>query len=490
MTQKEEEETKQEEVLADDDDEEYDPDDMEENNNNNNNNIVDNDDNDNNDGDDKVQRIDADAPWLQRYLEVIQTFWPLGLVAFGGPQAHVAILRDHLVTQRGWMDEDQFTELFAIGQGLPGPTSTQLVVSTALSRAGAIGGLTAFFLWNVPGLVVLTVSLWGIAHDFIEDPDNPPFWLAGLPPAAVSLVFKAFYGFCQKLDKLGLCLALVSGLIAIGINHDARIPPTSSQYVFPITLAVGGLITFLDSKRTKPFSSYDKPPSAGWKVESDALMKRIGIPIWVGCLLFVLWAGVLTLTLCLVNLTDMHENVYLEIFELMFRIGSIIFGGDQVVLPLLEDEVVPSWMSRNQFLQGLGLAQSLPGPLFNFSAYLGAIIRATFGVALVVWAGLFGPGVLLIFAMVPLLGSRLRHVTAFRSTLIDPVAIGLFGAACVILWEVPVMDAADVMVFCLSGFLAVVYNVMAPLVVLAGGVLGAILHEDVLIWDKLPYCEA
>jgi len=95
----------------------------------------------------------------------------------------------------------------------------------------------------------------------------------------------------------------------------------------------------------------------------------------VGCLLFVLWASVLTLTLCLVNLTDMHENVYLEIFELMFRIGSIIFGGGQVVLPLLEDEVVPSWMNRNQFLQGLGLAQSLPGPLFNFSAYLGAIYQ-------------------------------------------------------------------------------------------------------------------
>ena len=76
-------------------------------------------------------------------------------VAFGGPQAHVAILRDHLVVQRDWLDEEQFTELFAIGQGLPGPTSTQLVISTATSRAGPLGGLLAFFLWNLPGLVVL-----------------------------------------------------------------------------------------------------------------------------------------------------------------------------------------------------------------------------------------------------------------------------------------------------------------------------------------------
>lgn len=92
-------------------------------------------------GDKKKKLVAADAPWGERMWEVFTTFWPLGLVAFGGPQAHVAILRDHLVVQRDWLDEEQFTELFAIGQGLPGPTSTQLVISTALSRAGPLGGL-------------------------------------------------------------------------------------------------------------------------------------------------------------------------------------------------------------------------------------------------------------------------------------------------------------------------------------------------------------
>lgn len=121
----------------------------------------------------KVTVVSADAPWSQRMWEVFTTFWPLGLVAFGGPQAHVAILRDHLVEQREWMDEEQFTELFAIGQGLPGPTSTQLVVSTALSRAGPLGGLMAFFLWNLPGLIVLT--LCGILIEAYVDPNNPPW---------------------------------------------------------------------------------------------------------------------------------------------------------------------------------------------------------------------------------------------------------------------------------------------------------------------------
>jgi hypothetical protein len=89
-------------------------------------------------------------------------------------------------------------------------------------------------------------------------------------------------------------------------------------------------------------------------------------------------------------------NVYLEIFEIMFRIGSLIFGGGQVVLPMLQDEVVPNWMTKDVFLQGLGLTQSMPGPLFNFSAYLGAVYRGIAG-GLVAWVGIMGPGVILIF---------------------------------------------------------------------------------------------
>ena len=143
------------------------------------------------------------------------------------------------------------SELFAIGQGLPGPTSTQLVISTALARAGPLGGLLAFFLWNLPGLIILTTS--GVLISEFIDPNDPPFWLVGLPPAAIALVFKAMYGFGVKLDKLGVVLALISACIAILINGDEHISPTSSQYVFPSMLALGGLVTFLDSKRSKPF---------------------------------------------------------------------------------------------------------------------------------------------------------------------------------------------------------------------------------------------
>jgi chromate transporter len=105
----------------------------------------------------------------------------LGLIAFGGPQAHVAILRDHLAVQRDCMDKEAFMELFAIGQGLQGPTSTQLVVSTSLAHAGPLGGLTAFFFWNVPGLIVLTVC--GVLIASFIDPNNAPWYRIGIHPA-------------------------------------------------------------------------------------------------------------------------------------------------------------------------------------------------------------------------------------------------------------------------------------------------------------------
>ena len=115
--------------------------------------------------------------------------------------------------------------------------------------------LRAFFLWNLPGLIILT-ACGVLLAEFIPDPDNPPFWLAGLPPAAISLVFKAAYAFATKLDSLGVCLSLASCLIAILINNDDRIPPNVSQWVFPTTLAVGGLITFV-GRSAQCFAAHD-----------------------------------------------------------------------------------------------------------------------------------------------------------------------------------------------------------------------------------------
>jgi len=439
---------------------------------------------------------DDDAPWSERIYEVFVVFWPLGFVAFGGPQAHVAILHDRLVVREKWLDEDSFIELFAIGQGLPGPTSTQLVVSTALSRAGPVGGLLAFFLWNLPGLVVLTTCGVLIA-DFVDE-NNSPFYLVGLPPAAICLVFKAAYGFGLKLDTLGVCVALISALGAIWINGDKHVDPDASQFVFPILLVCGGIASYLDSRRTKPLGNYDAPQSGGWDATSDRTLKRIGIPLWVGGCIGMVWA-ILLIVISILG-SDKEERInkredmsssdeYFEIFSVMYRIGSLIYGGGQVVLPMLHDEVVPYWMTTNEFYQGLALSQSMPGPLFNFSSYLGAVWKGIPG-ALLAYLGLFGPGIILIFAVVPF-WARMRRWFWFRSTLrgINAAAIGFVMAACVIMWEDVIKTTADAMVFVVSLTLAVYFNIGAPYVVLSGGVLGAILFKDALSLGQKSFCD-
>ena len=347
-----------------------------------------------------------------------------------------------------------------------------------------MGGLTALFLWNLPGLVILTAS--GIVIDAFVDPSNPPWYLIGLPPAAIALVFVAFYSFALKLDKLGTLLALLTCLAAILINNEPTISPQSSQFVFPTALALSGFASYIDSKRLKPFGIYASP-STGVETNNDELVKRIGIPLWTGACIFSTWLIVLITSILLVNVKDL-TNIYLGIFEKMFRIGSIIYGGGQVVLPLLQDEVVPLWMTSDQFFQGLGLAQSMPGPLFNFSAYLGAVYQGVPG-ALTAFIGLFGPGIILIFAAVPF-WARIRNNVAFKNILqgVNASAIGLVGAACVTLWVSAIHTAADAMVFSISLTMASVYAFQAPYCVFVGFVVGAILHPDALNLGQRSYC--
>lgn len=289
--------------------------------------------------------LEEDIPWITRFKAVVITYAPLGFVAFGGPPAHVALLRERLVVQRKWLDDDSFTELFAIGQGLPGPTSTQLVISTAMLQAGPIGGIVALFLFSMPGLIVLITC--GVLISTFLDPNKTPWYLVGLPPAAISLVFQAFYGFGKNLDKLGIIICLISTQISLLIDGDETIPKSSSQYVQPTMLVIGGIVSYIDSRRKNPYGTY-KSPGKGWDAQSDLNMKRIGIPLWMGVVFIATWAIILVSTITVVSAANREGravNIYLEIFELMYRVGTLVFGGGQVVLPMLQEEVVPGWMT-------------------------------------------------------------------------------------------------------------------------------------------------
>jgi chromate transporter len=461
-------------------------------------------------------------PLSERIKDVVKVYWHLGLISFGGPSAHVAILRDHLVFVNNWMDEDIFMELFALGefvatplhcerawthqavvscthpsfslllpwwtgQALPGASSTHLVISSAATHGGALGGMLAFVMWCLPGFLILAMSGMFL-YDFV-DPSSPPVWLLGVPPAAMSLIFKASFGFALTLDRLGCAIATVSCATSIMINGDMRIPSNSSQIVYPALLVMSAIVTFLDFSSHSPIGTYIKPLASQQEptAQDRKLSNKIGISVWQGVLCFLMWLGILVGTITAVNMGLGNDNLVL--FESFYRIGTLIFGGGIVMIPMAHTEFVENkgWLTEEQFFQGLGLAQSLPGPMFNFAAFLGATHSGLVGAVLGA-VGLFGPGTILIFAMLPA-WSRTRHLAWFKAVLkgFNASSIGLIVGGCVFLYAKSVKTAADAMVFVLAGGLASFYNVQAPGVILAGVILGAIFSPALLNVGQKAY---
>jgi len=418
-------------------------------------------------------------PWSERMLEVLVSIAPLGVVAFGGPAAHIGLLQQEFVEKRRWLDSEKFVELMAVGQGLPGPTSTQMVVSLGAMRAGVGGGLLAFALWNIPSFIILVVVAM-ISRENITD--ELPDFLKGLPPAATSLVFLAAYNLGMKVlqhkdssvQKLKIALSLASTILTILITADADvINPRWASLAFPVFLIVGGLITLVDSKRPGRLHHYFVAPTADEQAENDSILKHINISKRTGGFLILIWLTLLITSISLRAAEVFEEDSLLSLFEAFFRVGSIIYGGGQVVLPMLLTEVVSTgWVSEPVFFTGFGLVQSLPGPLFNFSAFLGAAFKAIPG-AFVAWAGLFGPGILLILAFLPF-WLEVRKLAWFKCFLagVNATAIGLIIAACAQLYQKAVPNFASVAVFFFTGGLIKFFNVFTPLAILLGGALG------------------
>ncbi|CAM9128503.1 unnamed protein product, partial [Ascophyllum nodosum] len=285
-----------------------------------------------------------DLPFSTRLKQVFWQFLPLGVIAYGGPNAHIALLYERFVDKSKWLTEEQFVELMAVGQGLPGPTSTQASVSMGTFRAGIPGGLLSFALWNIPSFIVLVLAGVGV-RDLLGDHDLD--WLSGVGPAAVSLVFVAAYKLGKKVNnsKLKFTLSLVSACVTLLINGDENISSNVSAWVFPLMLICGGMVTLVDWKYR---------PNIYETALEGRTYSRINIPMWMGCAIIVGW-----LVILMVSLTLFPDSGLGGLFKSFFRIGSIIYGGGQVVLPMLVDEVVdPGWVTEKQFFQGFALTQA------------------------------------------------------------------------------------------------------------------------------------
>lgn len=341
-------------------------------------------------------------------LEVLWVALRLGLTSFGGPIAHLGYFRDEYVVRRRWLDDAAYADLVALCQFLPGPASSQVGIGIGALRAGPLGGITAWLGFTLPSALALVAFAYGVDYFNVADAG----WLHGLKVVAVAVVAQAVWGMARQFctNRAYMTIAILAALAILAM------PSAAGQILVIIT---AGLI------------GWRLAPGAA-AVPADAALVPLGRRF--GVVSAVLFFGLLLgLPLLRLILPD-NPNGTLALFDSFYRVGSLVFGGGHVVLPLLQAVVVPpGWLTNDQFIAGYGAAQAVPGPLFTFSAYLGAIRgpepNGMLG-AMIGLIAIFLPAFLLVFAALPLWGVLRAH-PAFQNALrgINAAVVGILLAA-------------------------------------------------------------
>jgi chromate transporter len=378
--------------------------------------------------------------------EVLLAFLRLGLTSFGGPVAHLGYFRAEFVERRRWLDERAYADLVGLCQFLPGPASSQTGFALGLLRGGALGGIAAWTGFTLPsaGLLVLFASGAG---QLGATPAGAGL-LHGLQLVAVAIVAQAVWGMARTLcpDRERASVATLAAVLAL-LEHSA-----AGQIG---AIALGGLAGLGLHRIAQPGAAASMVPEP----LDVPLSRKAG----VACL--VLFAALL---LGLPMLRGLGAGI--AVFAAFYRSGALVFGGGHVVLPLLHDAVTaPGWVSDGEFLAGYGAAQAVPGPLFTFAAYLGAVLHGTpHGVvgAAVALTAIFLPGILLLAGILPFwdaLRGQPRAQAVLRGV------NGLLGAALYDpVWNAAVHKPADV-ALALLGFVLLAAWRAPPLAVVALG---------------------
>ena len=396
-------------------------------------------------------------------LEVLRVFLKLGLTSFGGPIAHLGYFRDEFVVRRAWLEEGAFADLVALCQFLPGPASSQTGFAIGLMRASYLGGLAAWIGFTLPSAAAMTLFAYGASA---LKGGTAEGLLHGLKLVAVAVVAQAVLGMARSLtpDRPRAAIA-VAVVIAMAFT-----PGSLSQIGAIVFGGLAGLVLCRpEGQEGSAGASRERAEEGGGN--PAPVSRRIGL-------------ACLAVFLALLGLSFLPvENASLELIAAVYRSGALVFGGGHVVLPLLRAAVVaPRWVSDSAFLAGYGAAQAVPGPLFSFAAYLGAVASAPPGGVLgatLALVAIFAPGLLALMGALPF-WHDLRARQGFRAAMagVNAAVVGLLASA---LYNPVFMSAvqgpAD-FAAAATGFAALVAWRAPPIIVvvltaIAGAALGA-----------------
>src|ERR1700761_2535 len=394
----------------------------------------------------------------KRHLVFLRDVTLYTFTAFGGPQAHIAVLLREFVEKRRYITEEELMELNALAQLLPGPSSTQTLVGIAWKVGGLRLAIITFFIWILPSATIMCLA--AISYHMFAGHAKFANILHYVQPVAVGIVAYATYTFANKFLK-----SRVSTMLAIGSLIATLI--LQNAYAFPILIMMGGIVS--SAMETQPQENE-------LRVKLFSNVNPNKVTYFIGILLLFAVLG------AVVNQTSVF-SLPIRLFENFYRNGILIFGGGQVLVPLMYTEFVEvkHYLSNSEFLSGFALQQALPGPTFSFTSFIGSITLGNKGYniggqimgSIVAVIGINLPGLILILFIVPF-WEDLKKITRIRNSLsgISAVAVGFMATALILLvrpfgvdWMAYGLMAGS---FCLLYFT----KIKTPIVIIIGVILG------------------
>ncbi len=354
----------------------------------------------------------------------------LGCISFGGPVAHIGLFRQYLIQEKKLISEKKFTALFTLSNILPGPTSSQLytVISTVKSLS-LLGGLISFIGFNIPSLLIVllfTSLFYTSTLDFKYRKNEGSF-------SSINLLY---------VFSLGLAQGALGIVIQAGLTLGKKVADTYLQKILLISAAIfyflynsymnmliimilGGVISLLFVY----FLEFDEDNKSLESFDYGSDMPEINN---TGMTLLIAFALIF---LILIGLASLFHNLTLNLMVKFYTIGSLIFGGGHVVIPMIMSEFSSKgYLSEIDVINGFSLISMLPGPMFNIAGFVGTLINGVFA-GLMSAVCIFAPGILLVLATFPFLNyvKSLRYVQIFLKG-VSSASIGFIFSAALTLW--------------------------------------------------------
>ena len=388
---------------------------------------------------------------MNRFDEVFLVALRLGLTSFGGPIAHIGYFRQEYVTRLQWLDERSFAGLVALCHFLPGPSSSQLGFAIGICRAGIPGGIAAFAGFTLPSAVLMVALGFGV--DAFGDAYDSGL-IDGLKSVSAAVLVIALWGMTRQLapDFTRASLACASFFASLMLPQ-----PFGIAIIIVVAAAFGLLFLRSDVGDVREAIPVIKLP-------------RLAAPLALTSFVVFVGGGLLV--------SALTSDVALDYIAGFLRSGALVFGGGHVVLGFLNDVVVlPSWVSIEEFLAGYGAAQAIPGPLFTFAGYLGAVtdypLPGWVG-APVALAAIFVPAMLLVIGLLPYwqkVGSNAKLAAALMG--VNASVVGFLAAAMYEhVWLNGLRSVTDAVVALVAFTLLAVVGLPPWLVVVMGGIAG------------------